>query len=69
MKTIKVVQSDNGSEFTSRPMKEFCFEHGILRESSYVDTPQQNGKVECKHHHILNVARAPRSQAHLLLQY
>jgi len=29
-KKIKVVRSGNGSEFTSGPMQEFYFEHGIL---------------------------------------
>ena len=54
-KRVKVARSDNGVEFTSRPMQEFYFEHGIFRESSYVDTIKQNGKVERKHHYILNV--------------
>ena len=48
-KGVKVVRSDNGSEFTSGPMQNFYSDHGILRESSCVDTPQQNGRVECKH--------------------
>ena len=68
-KKIKVVRSNNGSEFTSRPMQEFYFEYSILRESSYVDKPQQNGRVECKHCHILNVARALKFQAHLPIQF
>ena len=29
-KGIKVVRSDNGLEFMSRPMKIFCFETGII---------------------------------------
>ena len=33
---VKVVRSDNGSEFTSGPMKEFYFNHGVLRESSCI---------------------------------
>ena len=49
-----MVRSDNGSEFTSGPIKEFYRERGILRESSCVDTPEQNGRIERKHHHILN---------------
>ena len=57
---VKVVCSDNGREFTSGPMQQFYHEYGILRESSCVDTPQQNGRVERKHRHILNVARALR---------
>jgi len=38
-KIVKVVRCENGSEFTSGPMQEFYFSHGILRESSCVDTP------------------------------
>ena len=68
-KGIKVVRSDNGSEFTSRPMQTFYGEHEILRESSCVDTPQQNGRMERKHRHILNVARALRFQANLPIQF
>jgi len=48
-KGIKVVRSDNGSEFIPGPMQDFYYEHGILCESSCVHTPQQNGIVECKH--------------------
>jgi len=42
---IKVVRSVNGSEFTSRSMEKFCRDHGILRLSRCVKTPQQNDKV------------------------
>ena len=68
-KVVKVVRSDNGSEFTSEPMQQFYYEHGILRENTCVDTPQQNGRVEHKHHHILNVARALRFQANLPIEF
>jgi len=39
-KVIKAIKSDNGSEFTSRPMKEFYLEHGILCDS-VVWTPRR----------------------------
>jgi len=62
---IKVVRSDNGSEFTSGPMQNFYHERGILPENSCVDTPEQNGRIERKHRHILNVARALQFQVNL----
>ena len=66
---VKVVRSDNGSEFTFGPMKEFYFNHGIVQENSCIDTPQQNGQVERKHHHILDMARALRFQACNLIEF
>ena len=64
-KNVKVVRSDDGSEFTSNSMKMFYQEQGILRQNSCVDTPQQNGMVERKPCHVLNVAQALLFQAHL----
>ncbi|KAG7553171.1 Reverse transcriptase RNA-dependent DNA polymerase [Arabidopsis thaliana x Arabidopsis arenosa] len=66
-KDVKVVRSDNGTEFIC--MKDFFFECGIIHETSCVGTPQQNGRVERKHRHILNVARALRFQSNLPINY
>ncbi|CAA7062674.1 unnamed protein product [Microthlaspi erraticum] len=62
-KKVKVVRSDNGTEFTCLS-NEFR-EAGILHQTSCVGTPQQNGRVERKHRHILNVARAILFQSSL----
>jgi len=40
-KGVEVVRSDSGAKFTSGFMQNFLLEHGILRETSYVDTPHQ----------------------------
>jgi len=55
-KQVKIVRSDNGTKFTF--MKQYFLNEGILFQTSCVGTPQQNGRVELKHQHILNVARA-----------
>ncbi|KAL2243469.1 UNVERIFIED_CONTAM: Retrovirus-related Pol polyprotein from transposon RE1 [Sesamum indicum] len=46
-----------------------CDELGIIHQPSYTYTPQQNGRVERKHRHLLNVARALLFQASLPLKF
>ena len=64
---IKIVQSDNGNEFNC--LFEFFNATGIIFQHSCVGTPQQNGRVERKHKHILSVARALRFQAKLPIYF
>ncbi|GKE34375.1 putative ribonuclease H-like domain-containing protein, partial [Tanacetum coccineum] len=40
---VKIIRSDNGTEFKNRVMLEFCGEKGIKQEFSNARTPQQNG--------------------------
>ena len=64
---IKTVRSDNGTEFLC--MREYFLHKGIAHETSCVGTPHQNGRVERKHRHILNIARALRFQSYLPIQF
>lgn len=64
---LKIIRSDNGAEFLS--LGDYFREKGIMHETSCVGTPQQNGHVERKHQHILNVARALRFQANLPVEF
>jgi hypothetical protein len=63
---IKTVRSDNRAEFR---MTIFFQAKSIIYQRSCVDTPQQNGRVERKHQHIMNIAQALMFQSHLPPQY
>lgn len=63
---IKKVQIDNGIDFN---LHSFFNSHGVIHHKSCVETLQQNGIVECKHQHILNVAQALIFQSHLPLHF
>ena len=66
-KQVKMFRSDNGTEFNC--MKNYFLDHGIVFQTSCSGTPQQNGRVERKHRHILNVARALRFQGNIPIEF
>ena len=57
-KRVKVVRSDNGTEFVNNKMSTLFNNLGIIHQTSCAYTPQQNGIAERKHRHLLNVARS-----------
>ena len=63
---IKILKSDNGAEFL---MREFFNTKSIIHHKSCVETPEQNGIVERKHQHLLNVACALLFQSSIPLEY
>ena len=65
--TIKIVQSDNGTKFNY--LHDYFSAMGILFYTSCTHIPQQNGRVERKRKHILNVGRALRFQANLPIYF
>jgi transposase InsO family protein len=44
--TIKTLRDDKGGEYSSNQFRDFHLEHGIQRERTIRDTPQQNGLAE-----------------------
>lgn len=61
-KPVQKIRTDNGKEFFNHECANLLSSQGILHESSCTYTPQQNGVVERKHRHLLEVARALKFQ-------
>ncbi|GJS73693.1 putative RNA-directed DNA polymerase [Tanacetum coccineum] len=57
-KKVKIVRSDNETEFVNHHLSNFFKDLGIIHQNSCAYTPQQNGVAERKHRHLLNVARS-----------
>ncbi|GKC07785.1 putative ribonuclease H-like domain-containing protein [Tanacetum coccineum] len=53
---VKVIRSDNGTEFKNSLMNQFCEMKGIKREFSVARTPQQNGVAERKNRTLIEAA-------------
>ncbi|CAM8942004.1 unnamed protein product [Rhodiola kirilowii] len=64
-KNIKVLRSDNGGEFLCSKLDNFLADKGCLHHTSCSYTPQQNGRVERRHKHILEVARSLKIQSNM----
>ncbi|CAN1830555.1 Retrovirus-related Pol polyprotein from transposon RE1 [Linum perenne] len=64
--SVQVVRSDNGREFL---IPDFYASKGIIHQTSFPYTSQQNGIVERKHQHILSITRALLFQAFLPPQF
>ncbi|GJR40362.1 putative ribonuclease H-like domain-containing protein [Tanacetum coccineum] len=56
-KKVKIIRSDNGTEFKNNVMDDFCREKGIKREYSVARTPQQNGVAERRNRTLIKAAR------------
>ncbi|GJT65100.1 putative ribonuclease H-like domain-containing protein [Tanacetum coccineum] len=56
-KKVRIIRSDNGTEFKNKVMDDFCKEKGIKREYSIAKTPQQNGMAERRNMTLIEAAR------------
>ncbi|GJZ88569.1 ribonuclease H-like domain-containing protein [Tanacetum coccineum] len=54
---VKIIRSDNGTEFKNRNMLEFCGNKGIKQEYSNARTPQQNGVAKRMNRTLIEIAR------------
>eukprot|EP00253_Pinus_taeda_P033927 PITA_33927 len=65
-KKIKILRTDNGTEYESNEFHDFCKEVGIKRENTTPYIPEQNGVVERKNHTIMEAVRAMLHDQRLL---
>lgn len=54
---IKALRSDNGGEFKSNDFNKYLAEHGIQRQLSAPESPQQNGLAERMNGILINISR------------
>ncbi|KAL0560874.1 hypothetical protein IC582_001289 [Cucumis melo] len=64
--SIKTLRTDNAGEYFSHTLGSYLCEHGIIHQSSCVDTQSQNGIAEHKNRHVLETAHALLFQMHVL---
>ncbi|KAK1424394.1 hypothetical protein QVD17_19723 [Tagetes erecta] len=66
---IKVFQSDGGTEFVNHIVRKIFEDNGTFHRLSCPYTPQQNGRVERKHRHIVETGLAMLFNAHVPVSY
>ena len=66
---IKVLRSDNGTEYRNDPFSDLCEKEGIFRHFTVRDTPQQNGVAERMNRTLLEKVRCMLSNAGLGKQF
>jgi transposase InsO family protein len=54
---LKVIHSDNGTEFRNASFDEFCHKHGIDQQFSAPRVSQQNGVMERKNRTLVEMFR------------
>jgi hypothetical protein len=55
---LKYLHSDNGGEYTSDEMRDYCLENGVKQEFTVPETPEQNGVAERMNRTIVERGRA-----------
>jgi hypothetical protein len=65
-KTVKIFRSDNGTEYINQDFDQYLAVNGIEHQTTCVNIREQNGAVERKNRHLLEVARSVMFTMHVL---
>lgn len=63
--TLKCLRTDNGGEYISRELRDYCSKHGIRHEKTVPGTPQHNGVAERMNRTIMERVRSMLKMANL----
>lgn len=55
--SVYLAQHNTYSVFEKTSFASYIFDNGIVHQTIYAHTPQQNGVVECKNRQLLDVAQ------------
>ncbi|KAM5580161.1 hypothetical protein ABKV19_009748 [Rosa sericea] len=66
---IKMLQTDEGGEYTSLALRQYLANHGICQRFSCPKHPEQNGLAERKHRHIVDTGLTLLAHAHVPSTY
>ncbi|KAJ9544616.1 hypothetical protein OSB04_024323 [Centaurea solstitialis] len=66
---VKVIRSDNGTEFKNADLNSFCEEKGIERQFSAPRTPQHNGVAERRNRKLIEAARTMLADSKLPITF
>ena len=64
-KTLKILRTDNGGEFTSSEFEAYLKTEGVRHELIILKTPEQNGTAERMNRTLVEAARSMLSGSHL----
>ena len=65
----QILRFDNAGEYINSAIKEFLLDHGMLHQTSCLDTLQQNGITERKNRTLLEITRALLIESHALASF
>lgn len=63
--SIQIVRSDNGGEFINHFLLHLFLTNGVIHQTSCPHTPEQNGRAERKHRHLIETTITLLLQANL----
>ncbi|DAZ96543.1 TPA: hypothetical protein N0F65_011220 [Lagenidium giganteum] len=62
---ICCLHTDNGGEYENKKFRQYCAEHGIVRQTSAPYSPQQNGLAENMNRSLVDMSRSLLAYMHM----